>query len=680
MIGVRVVLDKKAAHRSAHSFTWPAIALLLLAAGVAGGAGSAFAITSEECLECHSDPGLEKTGTNGRPLKLYVGAAEFGSSVHGSFVCTDCHADVSEIPHPEKVAKVGCVNCHGDVQEQYMGSVHGKAVARGDQDAPSCSDCHGTHTILPPSNPASSVHPQRIVGTCARCHANPELVQKHEIDVQAPVDAYMKSVHGQALLVEGNPNAPTCSNCHPAHTMLPASDAASTISRMNIPATCAQCHGEIADVYAQSVHGVAAQRGVADSPVCTDCHGEHEIRGPSDPKSSVFPVNIAKTTCTRCHESLILSRRYGFDARRISTFRETYHGLASKKGALNVANCASCHGIHNIFPSSDPRSTVNRANLAQTCGVCHPNASVAFASIQVHPTITPAAEIVPVKRPRDIARSIYIVMLVVIVGGMAAHNFVIWIYHVIEKRRRERGMARVTRFTRFEATEHLIFLFSFFILVFTGFALKFADSGWVHLTERLGLSEALRGLVHRIAAVVMIAVSIAHMGYLALTRRGRGDVMALIPRLSDVRDFWVNMAFHLRQRLERPTFGRFDYTEKLEYLALVWGTLVMVFTGLVLWFPTIATRWFPGWIVEVSEVVHYFEAWLAFLAIVVWHFFYVIFHPESHPMNLTWLDGKTTVEHALHKHGKLPEGEEIEYPAPGGTPPGMERYRAPGTH
>ncbi len=256
-------------------------------------------------------------------------------------------------------------------------------------------------------------------------------------------------------------------------------------------------------------------------------------------------------------------------------------------------------------------------------------------------------------------------MLLVVIGGMAAHNVVIWLYHIIEKRRRELGQARVVRFSRFEAIEHVILLTSFFTLVFTGFALKFADSGWVNLTEKIGLSESLRGIVHRVAAVVMIAVSLTHLGFLLFTRRGRRELVAVMPRMQDVIDFVRNMAYHLRLRKERPTFAHFDYTEKAEYLALIWGTAVMVFTGFVLWFPTFFTRFMPAWIFEVSEVVHYYEAWLAFLAILVWHFFFVILHPESAPLNLTFLDGKTTVEHAIHRHGHLEEDQEIEYPEKG---------------
>jgi cytochrome b subunit of formate dehydrogenase len=112
------------------------------------------------------------------------------------------------------------------------------------------------------------------------------------------------------------------------------------------------------------------------------------------------------------------------------------------------------------------------------------------------------------------------------------------------------------------------------------------------------------------------------------------------------------MAYHLRLRKDRPIYPRFDYTEKLEYLALIWGTTVMIATGLVLWFPTLVSRYLPSWAFPVSEVIHFYEAWLAFLAILIWHFYFVFFHPEVYPMNTTWLDGKTTTEHAVHKHGK----------------------------
>ena len=257
--------------------------------------------------------------------------------------------------------------------------------------------------------------------------------------------------------------------------------------------------------------------------------------------------------------------------------------------------------------------------------------------------------------PAEVVRWIYVGVLLVVIGGMAVHNGLIWWYHVLEKLHRERGKKKVRRFTRLEAVEHQLNLIAFFVLVLTGFALKFPDASWVRLIDKIGMTEEIRSLTHRTMAVLMITVALLHTGYLLFTCRGRRDLVALMPRAVDVRDFIHNMAFHLRLRSDRPVFARFDYTEKAEYLALIWGTSVMILSGLILWFPTIASKHLPSWALSVAEVVHYYEAWLAFLAILVWHFFFVFFHPESYPMNLTWLDGKTTEEHAVHKHGTVEE-------------------------
>jgi hypothetical protein len=93
---------------------------------------------------------------------------------------------------------------------------------------------------------------------------------------------------------------------------------------------------------------------------------------------------VARFTCAQCHDSLRLTREFDLAGRRSETFLDSYHGLAGKLGSKGVANCASCHGVHNILPSSDPRSTVNKANLKATCGKCHPGASENFAKGAVH--------------------------------------------------------------------------------------------------------------------------------------------------------------------------------------------------------------------------------------------------------------------------------------------------------
>ncbi|MBI2952638.1 hypothetical protein HYY27_11110 [bacterium] len=111
-----------------------------------------------------------------------------------------------------------------------------------------------------------------------------------------------------------------------------------------------------------------------------------------------------------------------------------------------------------------------------------------------------------------------------------------------------------------------------------------------------------------------------------------------------------NLRYHLGRTGDPPRFDRYSYIEKAEYLALIWGTGVMAVTGLMLWFPVEATSWLPGWAVRVAEVIHYYEAWLATLAILVWHFFFVMFHPGEYPMSATWLDGKVTEEELRHHH------------------------------
>ena len=201
----------------------------------------------------------------------------------------------------------------------------------------------------------------------------------------------------------------------------------------------------------------------------------------------------------------------------------------------------------------------------------------------------------------------------------------------------------------------MLFL-SFFTLVVTGFALKFPDAAWVQLLSYLGLDEAARRWVHRGAALVLVAISLVQLYYLVFRRRGRRELRSLIPVLADVRSLRQNLVFHLGKSREHPAYGRFDYTEKLEYLALIWGTAVMAFSGFVLWFPEIFLSFLPAWIFEVCEVVHFYEAWLATLAILIWHWYFVLLHPESYPMSFTWLTGKLP-ESVHRKHH--PE-EEVE--------------------
>ena len=162
---------------------------------------------------------------------------------------------------------------------------------------------------------------------------------------------------------------------------------------------------------------------------------------------------------------------FGVDGARATTYLESYHGLASKLGSKVVANCASCHGVHNILPSGDSRSTINRANLVKTCGQCHPDVNEKFALGKVHVDAPLSADTGSVA-VRWI-RKFYLGMIFMVIGAMLVHNLIIWRRKAIA--RRKSHLCTVIRMTQPQRWQHVLLFTSFFVLVFTGFALKFPD-------------------------------------------------------------------------------------------------------------------------------------------------------------------------------------------------------------
>jgi cytochrome b subunit of formate dehydrogenase len=293
----------------------------------------------------------------------------------------------------------------------------------------------------------------------------------------------------------------------------------------------------------------------------------------------------------------------------------------------------------------DTASSVNSAHIVETCSECHENASEQFAKIDVHPVDMHSRN--PIAY---IFKNIYLWMIVIVIGGMFLHNLVILFYFIRKKRKEEKQGRMVQRFRPWEVYQHVLMAGSFTILAITGFALKFPDAGWVQLLHSIGMTEFIRSTIHRIAAVTMGVISVIQLFYLLFSKNGRRDLKALVPTIDDLKNLLQNMKFHLNLTDEPAKQGRFDYAEKAEYLALIWGVAVMGATGLVLWFPEFFIHFLPAWLFETSEVIHYYEAWLATLAILVWHWFFVIYHPEIYPINLTFMDGKTTEQNLKHHH------------------------------
>src|SRR5262249_2788210 len=155
-----------------------------------------------------------------------------------------------------------------------------------------------------------------------------------------------------------------------------------------------------------------------------------------------------------------------------------------------------------------------------------------------------------------------------------------------------------------------LLLTSFGALAITGFALVYPD-----VFLGLGVTEATRHFIHRVAAVVMLAAGVYHVLYVALTNEGRRWVADMLPKWSDLTGAKHTMACALGLRAERPLLARFGYAEKLEYWAVVWGTVVMGGTGLMVWFKVGMFGLLARWWVDVAVAVHFYEAVLATLAI-----------------------------------------------------------------
>jgi formate dehydrogenase gamma subunit len=606
----------------------------------------------DPCLMCHSMPAMfEATGDPGR----YVVTQEsLAGSVHGplGISCSSCHQNM-EFPHPEN-PKATCSPCHAQIEEEFAESLHGYALARGNERAPDCSTCHGTHDILPSSDPRAATHKVRLPNTCAQCHGEVGLLTDQYVRLPQSFQQYALSVHGRGTS-RGVAAAASCSDCHSVHAVKGAADPESRINPRNVASTCGQCHPDVQLQYDQSIHGRALQAGVTDSPTCTDCHGEHLILSPSDPDAKVSGARQAIETCGECHNDPLIISKYGLQGGVVGTYLDSYHGWATRRGDGQAATCIDCHSAHLVLPAEDPASTVSAQNVVSTCAQCHEGANAAFAASYNHQSTSITEN--PVNR---FIRKVYIWLIVLVIGGMVLHNMVIMNYYMIRRRKEQSGNgATVVRFTVNEILQHLALTLSFITLVITGFALRFPEAFWVQWLSFLGMSEDIRGNIHRVAGVALILTSAYHAWYVLGNKRGRTELKALFPSWRDVVDAVDNLLYYTFRSKRKVKFGRYDYSQKAEYWALVWGTIVMAITGLVLWFPTFTARHLPALVIPASQTVHYYEAWLATLAVIVWHFFFVMFHPEEYPMSWTWLTGKMSKKFVKEHHTQWYE-EEIE--------------------
>ena len=333
-----------------------------------------------QCQKCHANREflVGKASTVRGDSALFVPDSLLRDSRHAKLACADCHPGFEAgYPHNTTAIAVPCQQCHEKQGAEWAASIHAPN-ARTVGDAPTCVRCHGQHHVLGVDDPRSPTYALNVAKLCASCHNDPRIVGTYfqtarGAEARTAVAEYYKTVHGVAVTKAGLVVAATCNDCHGAHRILPRDSSQSTVNRANVAVTCGKCHAGVLATFDSSAHGQALAAGTRTktghhAPVCIDCHAGHRIVAAND---SVWFRGVV-SECGSCHERLY------------KTYFETYHGQVTELGFGLTAKCSDCHTAHAMLPPTDPRSSVNPANLVATCSRCHPGANARFVQYLPH--------------------------------------------------------------------------------------------------------------------------------------------------------------------------------------------------------------------------------------------------------------------------------------------------------
>ncbi len=610
------------------------------------------AVANSECLDCHE---AEFKPRKKGEAAVWIGVRSelFAKSVHAGVNCVDCHATLKETPHDSKLPPAQCASCHAGAAAQFATSIHGVTRANGRAAAANCAACHGdAHTLLPVKHTDSPVAKFNLLATCAKCHEGD--AAKLGLKNNGAIAHFRDSIHGQGLYQMGLNVSPTCNDCHGVHDIKSIKDSTAHTSRAALAQTCGACHIGVEKTFAASVHGTLLEKNGRKSPVCTDCHTAHEIERPGN--AHFKATSDAK--CGACHEE------------RLANYRETYHGKAMFLGKTNsaseVAACYDCHGHHDILKHTDPHSKLSAANIVGTCAKCHDGANASFAQYQPHADPTDGKHYAALN-------AVYLAMTTLLVSVFAFFGLhtLLWITRfAITYFRNPAGFraARLAahadaetyrRFNPYERFLHMLVVTSFLMLVLTGMPLKFYYTDWAHtLFNLLGGPEAAR-VLHHLAAMVTFLYFALHITNVVQNlwrnRRAMHDPVtgkfslrivwngvfgpdSMVPSLQDGRDFIAHVKWFVG-RGPKPSWDRWTYWERFDYLAVFWGVAIIGLSGLVLWFPRFFTLFLPGWMINIAVVIHSDEALLAAGFIFTFHFFNTHFRFDKFPMDTVIFSG-----------------------------------------
>lgn len=368
------------------------------AAGLHGRAETRGDAVAPRCLDCHgrghSILPVRDANSPVAPMKI-------------PGLCGRCHREGSPVSRQFEIPQE-------HIFENYAESMHGEALLKkGLTVAATCVSCHTPHLVLPHTDPRSSIARRNIAATCAKCHTaieqvhrkviKGELWEKQSNTLPACVDCHQPHKVRKVFYDQGMADA-DCMRCHSATTLKASSDGRSlfvdvaelagskhasrrcsqchsevSVSQERACSTitkkvdCASCHAETVQKFQGSIHGKLLAKGDRNAPECRECHGTHGVKGRQDPTSPTFSRNVP-ALCARCHQegNKAAVRYTGTERDIIAHYADSIHGKGLlKSGLLVTAMCTDCHTAHGVLPHRDPASSVNGANLPQTCGRCH---------------------------------------------------------------------------------------------------------------------------------------------------------------------------------------------------------------------------------------------------------------------------------------------------------------------
>lgn len=564
-----------------------------------------------------------------RTFRLLIFILIIGSAVTGIFAQTTSTA----------LTNTECMKCHDREisSESYNASVH-KALT--------CTACHiqdGERSLNKLKTEKNSCVVSFKQMNCGSCHSS--IQKEHE-----------SSIHNSSRLPV------TCSKCHAdIHTITSIKNDKKAAAKL-----CIQCH-EKESSYFKSIHFQALEKGSNDAPTCTDCHNKHAI----NKIDNVSEGRIFHTqACMKCHADTSMMFRNHVTTIAPKSYFESYHGKNIRLGyPENVAGCSDCHSAHNILPAKDTNSTVNAANLTNTCKQCHKEAGNSFSKFIAH------------AEPNNQSKYPALFWVTIFMNALLAGTFLFfWIHSLlwtfrgfIEKKQNRdaelfSGAANKNlkfknkvyrRFKPLHIVLHLFVVTSFLALALTGLPLKFNYTSWGKtLMDYLG-GIGSAGLIHRVAAIItfgyFIVTLIMSIRFLFSKKHSKEKFFkrlfgpdSLFINRKDLRDIKAMFRWFFF-RGPKPAFDRWTYWEKFDFLAVFWGVAIIGSSGLVLWFPEFFGYFLPGWIFNMATIIHSDEALLAVGFIFTVHFFNTHLRAEKFPMDFVIFNGQVTEEEMLHE-------------------------------